>query len=222
MGQVRKTVSLAGHDLLTALTSPAQPRGVLVLAHGRINDLDHPSLIAAAAGAVQAGLGAMRFNFPYRQHGREEPEPLEVLALVHAAAAGYALTRLGLEPERLVMAGKSLGARTAVEAVLSGLPARGLVFLGFPLHPPGRPDQLRDGPLRRLENPVLFIQGEHDQLCDPDLLGGLAAEMAHRPRVAIAPGADHGFGTPDGDHDPQPATLALIKDAVRDFLNSLL
>ncbi|RMG67344.1 MAG: dienelactone hydrolase, partial [Calditrichaeota bacterium] len=117
-------------------------RPILVLAHGAGNDMRHPFFEQIAGGLLDAGIGVVRFNFPYRTAGRKIPDREPVLRkawveVVHLVQRRYA-------PDSLFIGGKSMGGRIAalVAPELAGL--RGLVFLGYPLHPPGKPDQLRD------------------------------------------------------------------------------
>jgi len=211
---------LAGHEVQAALSWPSRPRGVVVLAHGRINDLGHPSLVAAALGAAGAGWACLRFNFPYRQRGEEEPDPFEVLTAVHGAAAEWACGELKPEVRRLVLAGKSLGARTAAAAALKLEPA-GLIFLGFPLHPPRQPERASDRPLHGLSQPLLFVQGERDPLCRLEVLEGLIPGLRSPVSLKVIPQANHSFETPPGA-EPRPwQVLQAIQTAAAGFLGSL-
>ncbi len=212
---------LAGHGVETAGNVPPGAKGVVVIAHGRINDLNHPSLLAAAEGAHQAGWGSLRFNFPYRQRDDAQPDSFSILIEVHAAAAQWALDRLPLDSRRLVLAGKSMGARTAVEAAKSLPQTEGLLFLGYPLHPPDDPGSLRDEPLYGLSLPMGIIQGDSDALCDLKILGQVLARIRPAPALTVSPGADHGFGIPQGDHGPPPRTLEAIQEAARTWLQGL-
>ena len=128
----RGEIELGGWRLAGDLLLPAQPRGGVVLAHGKVNDLDHPSLQAAAQGAARQGWAALRFNFPYRQAGRPEPDPFPVLLRCHRAACAWLAEQLP-QGAPLVPAGKSQGSRTAL-ALGDELPAAGLILLGYPLH----------------------------------------------------------------------------------------
>ena len=212
-------VHLAGHAVATSGFAPPGAKGVVVLAHGRINDLDHPALLAAARGAHQAGWASFRFNFPYRQRGDATPDSFAILTEIHASAADHALAEYGVK--RLVLAGKSLGARTAVEALRNGTRVQGLLFLGYPLHPPEDKTALRDEPLYDLNLPLKIIQGDSDALCDVEILSIILARLAPAPQLTVIPGADHGFGVPGGDHDPPARTLEAIQKAVTAWLDSL-
>ena len=220
-GYDRALLRLAGHGVETAVHLPPRAKGVVVLAHGRINDLDHPALLAAAEGAGLAGWGSFRFNFPYRQRGDAQPDSFTVLTEVHAAAAQRALDGLDPDSGRLVLAGKSLGARTALAAAGRLKQTGGLLFLGYPLHPPDDPGALRDKPLHDLGLPLGIIQGDSDALCDLAILREVLARIRPVPSLTIVPQADHGFGRPKGDHAPPAQTLEIIREAVRTWLESL-
>lgn len=217
----RKLVRLAGHSVETTLHIPPKAKGAMIIAHGRINDLDHPALIAASEGAHAAGWATLCFNFPYRQRGDAQPDPFLILTEVHAAAAEWTLRRPGLNPIRLVLAGKSMGARTALQAAMDGAKAEGLLFLGYPLHLPDDPTSLRDKPLYELSLPLGIIQGDTDALCDLKILQKVLAGISPTPMLTVIPGADHGFGVPLGDHNPPPQTLEAVKKAAFTWLKSL-
>ena len=223
---VRRMIQAAGHAVETALHTPTQPaRGLVVIGHGRINDLDHFSLKAVASGAVQAGWAAIRFNFPYRQRGDQNPDPFEALNAVHLAAAEYGLDQLGRPTRPVVMAGKSLAARTSIEAAKMLIRAEnaGHIFLGYPLHAPDDFDRLRGEPLHRLTKPTLFIQGGSDALCRPDLLDRVRGQMTAPTSLAQLPGLGHGFEPADPEADySQAETADRIRKAVTDFLDGLV
>lgn len=224
----RNMLRLAGHAVEVAVTIPElsapSPRGVIVIGHGRVNDLDHASLKAVAEGAGEVGFAAVRFNFPYRQRGDSEPDSFRILNEVHAGAVDWACSKLG--GRRVVLAGKSLAARTAIEVYKAGRKAAGLLFLGYPLHAPlDSPDEdpakLLDKPLEGINRPVLIIQGQEDALARTDLLRRTAARLEPRPELVLIPGADHGFATPGGDHEPPAKNLAAIQSAAKNWLDRL-
>ncbi len=192
----RGEIELGGWRLAGDLLLPAQPRGGVVLAHGKVNDLDHPSLQAAAQGAARQGWAALRFNFPYRQAGRPEPDPFPVLLRCHRAACAWLAEQLP-QGAPLVPAGKSQGSRTAL-ALGDELPAAGLIILGYPLHS-SRERRLRpQEPLARLRLPLLIIQGQRDPLARPELLGPLLAGLTWPLRFWEVPEGSHGFAVPGG------------------------
>lgn len=150
--------------------------GGVLLAHGAGSDKDHPTLVAIERAL--APLPVHRFDFPYRTKGpRRPPDRAPVLlGSVRAEATGFAV-RLVVPPERLVLGGRSMGGRMCSMAAADGLPAAGLVLLGYPLHPPGRPDRLRTEHLPQLEVPCLFVSGTRDPFAAPDELRAAAATI---------------------------------------------
>ncbi len=168
-------------------------RGALVLAHGAQNDLRHGLLGQLHAAVVAAGFGCLRFNFPYREAGRWPPDAPDVLAATYRAAAETLAARLELAPERLVLGGKSLGARVAAEVAAAGCPARGLLFLGYPLH---SADDVRPkgvDTLLGLHVPMLFLRGTHDPLCQHGALQALTARLSAPFEVHAVAEGDHSF-----------------------------
>lgn len=218
----RLKLDLAGHRVSAALTGAGDARGVMVAAHGRVNDLDHPGLRAACRAAAAQGLACLRFNFPYRErhplptNGGEAVDSFRVLTAVHKAAAEWAKTRIS---ERLILAGKSLGGRTTAYLASSGLTADGVIFLGYPLHAPENPARTREGVLHRITAPLLFIQGEHDALCREDLIRAVVEDLGPRAGLAMIPGVDHGFGQVGDDAAAPARALELIGRAVTEFVS---
>ena len=149
----------------TGRKGPAD-RAVL-LAHGAGADRNAMPLVVTARALAAAGVPSLRFDFPYRAAGRRAPDrpPVLLAAVREAAAALAALTRL--PPDRLVLGGRSMGGRYCSLAVADPedpLPALGLLLLGYPLHPAGKPENLRVDHFPRLKLPVLFVSGDRDAL----------------------------------------------------------
>lgn len=140
----------------------------LVLTHGAGGDRDHHTLLAIADGL--APLPVERINFPYRDQspGRRPPDRApKLLAFLHEAIPAIA-QRLGTDPGRLVLGGRSMGGRMCSMAVAEGLPAAGLVLLSYPLHPPKKPGNLRTAHFDAITVPCLFISGDRDPFGTPD------------------------------------------------------
>ena len=140
----------------------------MVLFHGAGGDRDHHTLMAIAEGL--APLPVERVNFPYRDQspGRRPPDRApKLLAFLHEAIPAIA-HRLGSDPGRLVLGGRSMGGRMCSMAVAEGLPAAGLVLLSYPLHPPGKPDKLRTEHFGAINVPCLFISGDRDPFGSPE------------------------------------------------------
>ncbi len=169
-------------------------RALMVVAHGAGNDKSAPFLQGVAAGLVQAGVSALRFNFPYTDAGRRAPDRQEVLTEAWRCTLAEAVGRAGGRPG--VAAGKSLGGRMAsMLAADEGerFAARAIVFFGYPLHPPGKPERIRDQHLAAATVPMLFIQGTADPFARWDLLEAVVDRLGRRARLHAVVGGDHSF-----------------------------
>ena len=169
----------------------------VILAHGAANDLDHPLLCSVAHGLAEAGSLVLRFNFLYREKGRRTPDRQGVLVHTWQSVYWFLLDHPQYKPNALVTGGKSLGGRVASQVVAEGLvPADGLIFLGYPLHPPGKKEKLRDSHLYRINIPMLFFAGTRDSLCDPGSLRGVLGRLTCYWQLETIEGGDHSFRVP--------------------------
>ena len=134
----------------------------VVLGHGAGGDRSTGMLVDLAETLADSGRQAVLYNFPYSDHGRRAPDPPDVLERTARAVGDFARSSLGAG--KVVLGGKSMGGRIASQAVAKGAPAEGLVFLGYPLHPPGRTRIRRDRHLPDIAAPMLFVQGTRDCL----------------------------------------------------------
>lgn len=216
----RFMINFQGVELQADMLGPETPKGAVVMAHGRNNDLDHPSIIAAAKGACGSGWSALRFNFPYRQQKKDEPDDFSVLTRVHQAAVDFALKRLPDENQRLVMAGKSMGSRTALAAAQYFKP-EGIILLGFPLHSQLNRTDLNTAPLLAQTVPLLIIVGERDPLCRPDLLKQVIDNLSVPVSLEIIPSGNHSFEPHDPDVISPEEVLSRIEKAAAGFMDSL-
>jgi len=175
---------------------PATPRACFVLAHGAGAGMTHPFMVEAAKGLAARGVGTLRYQFPYMERGSKRPDSPEL-----AQSAVRAAT---LEASRLVpgipmfSGGKSFGGRMTSQAqAASPLPGvHGLVFLGFPLHPPGKPSDQRGKHLFSVQIPMLFLQGTRDDLANLELLEPLCKKLGDRATLKLFQNADHSFHVP--------------------------
>lgn len=175
------------------LQAPAAARCCYVLAHGAGAGMAHPFMASVADGLAQRGIATLRYQFPYMERGRRRPDPPAVAqAAVRAAIA--AATQL-LPGVPLFAGGKSFGGRMTSQAqAVAALPGvRGLAFLGFPLHPAGRPADERGRHLLDVHVPMLFLQGDRDALADAALLRALVAQLGAHATLKVFAGADHSF-----------------------------
>jgi len=147
---------------------PRRGAGALLLAPGAGSGRDHPALVAMEAAV--APLPVSRMDFPYRKAGRRAPDRAPVLLAAVRDEAAALVARAGIDADRLALGGRSMGGRMCSMAVAEGLPAAGLVFVSYPLHPPGRADRLRTDHFPALTVPCLFVQGDRDPFGTPDEL----------------------------------------------------
>ena len=171
----------------------------VLLAHGAGAGRNAAPLVATAGALAEAGIASLRFDFPYRAAGRKAPDrPPVLLQAVRDAAADLA-ARTGLPPERLVLGGRSMGGRycsLAVGDAEDPLPALGLLLLGYPLHPAGRPESRRVEHFPRLSVPVLFLSGDRDALAGKPDLEKWAGTIPGPVTFQWLAGADHGYRVP--------------------------
>jgi len=189
-----------------------RPSASLAVAHGAGAGMDHPFIVGFARELSSAGVATLRFNFPYVERGRRSPDPEPALREAWQAAFETAASR----SKGVVLAGgKSLGGRVASMAVAEGMPADGLVFLGYPLHPPGKPERLRDEHLYRIEVPMLFLHGTGDAFARPDLLARVIRKLGARATYEPVEGADHSFRVKGARAGDREIGADLARRAVR-------
>jgi predicted alpha/beta-hydrolase family hydrolase len=178
------------------LFAPPQARGCYVMAHGAGAGMAHPFMERVAAELGERGIATLRYQFPYMEQGGKRPDPPKLAhATVRAAVAAAGKLRPALA---LVAGGKSFGGRMTSQAqAASPLPGvRGLAFLGFPLHPAGRPSDERARHLSDVQVPMLFLQGTRDALADLTLLAPVTQRLGQRASLRLVNDADHSFHVP--------------------------
>jgi uncharacterized protein len=186
-------LSVAGKGPVSGLLLlPREARALLVLGHGAGAGMRHPFMESLASGLGRQGIGTLRYQFPYMESGRGRPDPPALLESTVRAAVEEAGRRSELP---LFAGGKSLGGRMTSNAQsrqpLPGV--RGLVFYGFPLHPPGRPGIQRAAHLDQVSLPLLFLQGTRDDLADLTLITDLCRHLGTRATLHVVDGGDHSF-----------------------------
>ena len=196
------TIDLDGGETVSAvLTGPekagqALPTG-LILAHGAGNDMHNPLIVAVAERLAAEGFAALRFNFLYKEKGRKSPDSQARLEHAWQRAWDAMQTQPHFPVTRIVAVGKSMGGRVASQMAGAGrLPAAALIFLGYPLHAPGKPDRLRDEHLYRIQVPMLFFAGTRDPFCNLDKLDGVLGCLKAPHELEIITDGNHSFGLP--------------------------
>ena len=198
------------------LQAPAQPHACYVFAHGAGAGMTHAFMAAVAQGLSERGIASLRYQFPYMERGSRRPDaPRLAQATVRAAVAEAARELPGLA---LFAGGKSFGGRMTSQAqALSPLPGvRGLVFVGFPLHPAGKPSDERATHLSDIAVPMLFLQGTRDELAQLDLLQPVVSRLGSRATLEVFEHADHSFHVPvrSGRKDAQVMEELLDRTSV--------
>jgi uncharacterized protein len=193
------------------LTKPAQPRACFVFAHGAGAGMTHAFMAAVASGLAERHIATLRYQFPYMEKGSKRPDPPGIAhAAVRAAVAAAAQNCPGLP---LIAGGKSFGARMTSQAqAKTPLPdVAGLAFLGFPLHPAGKPSSDRADHLADVKIPMLFLQGSNDKLAELELLKPVVKKLGAGATLYLVEAADHSFHVParSGRRDAEVMTEVL-------------
>ncbi len=188
-------MSLAA-DFQRPVRGSAPADRAVLLSPGAGADRHAPALVAVADALATAGIPSLRFDFPYRAAGKKAPDRPPVLEATTRDAAVELARRAGLAPERIVLGGRSMGGRIAsmvVAAPDDPLPALGLLLLGYPLHPMGKPERTRDDHFGGITCPVLFVSGTRDSLAPKAALTRSVKKVKGPVTMHWLDTADHGF-----------------------------
>jgi len=191
------TIAIGNAQSVSGLLQiPAGARALYVLAHGAGAGMAHPFMAAVAQGLAERGVATLRYQFPYMERGAKRPDPPKVAQAAVRAAVAEASRRAPELP--LFAGGKSFGGRMSSQAqAAEPLPGvRGVAFLGFPLHAPGKPSGERAAHLFDLRVPMLFLQGSRDDFADIALLRPLVERLGARALLKVFADADHSFHVP--------------------------
>jgi len=203
-----------GGNVSALLSRPAKARRLLVLAHGAGAGMSHPFMEKLAGELACVGVATLRYQFPYMEKQRRVPDsPAILTATVVAAVRAAAEAVPGLA---LLAGGKSMGGRmtslAAAQQPLDGV--RGLVFFGFPLHPPNQPGTKRADHLAKVTVPMLFLQGTRDTLADLSLLRPVCANLGSRATLHVIATADHSFHVLKSSGRSDAAVLRELAETV--------
>jgi predicted alpha/beta-hydrolase family hydrolase len=188
------------------------------MAHGAGAGMAHPFMTAVANALAERGIATLRYQFPYMELGSKRPDAPKLAQATVRAAVTEAARLLPALP--LFAGGKSFGGRMTSQAqAASPLPGvRGLVFLGFPLHPAGRPSDERAAHLFDVQVPMLFLQGTRDQLADLSLLQTLVGKLGTRSTLKLFRDADHSFHVPARSGRKDSEIIAEVSQALADWI----
>jgi uncharacterized protein len=224
----RLVLEIAPSEPISALVYPA-PAGAnvsLILGHGAGAGQNSTFMVNFATALAARGIETITFNFAYTEAGRRVPDRNDRLeAAWRRMIAAHRAGELGTRA-RLAIGGKSMGGRIASQVAAAedegaGDGIAGLVFLGYPLHPPGRPDKLRSAHLPRIRAPMLFVQGSRDTFGTPEELAPVLKTLRAPAELCVIEDGDHSFKVRKAAPLSQPAVLDFILDTVDRWLRAL-
>ena len=204
------------------LLAPPTARACYVLAHGAGAGMGHPFMASVAEGLTVRGVATLRYQFPYMERGSKRPDAPK---LAHAAVRAAVAEMSRLAPDlALIAGGKSFGGRMTSQAqAASPLPGvRGIAFLGFPLHAPGRPTDERGKHLFDVQIPMLFMQGTRDEFADLELLEPLVKQLGASATLRLFPDADHSFHVPARTGRKDADVRAEMLDVLADWIDMII
>jgi uncharacterized protein len=219
----RLTMSVdATSNVSALLLAPNSPRACYVMAHGAGAGMEHAFMSATAHELAAANIATLRFQFPYMERGSKRTDAPPVCHATIRAAVAAAASELPSVP--LIAGGRSFGGRMSSQAQAEHpLPGvRGLVFLGFPLHPAGRPETTRAAHLVKVTIPMLFLQGTRDELATLSLLEPLIEQLRPRATLHLLQDADHSFHVPAKTGRKDPDVRAGALRTMTDWIDTIL
>ena len=216
MALERRQIPIGGGASVSAVIAYPAPRvlspTVVILAHGAGNDMNTPFLSALQEGLAALGYTSVKFNFPYTEAGRRAPDRAPVLEDCYRHVVAAIRNDPGIAAGRLVIGGKSMGGRMASHLAAQGEAVAGLLFLGYPLHPPGKETQLRAAHLPKIHVPMLFFAGTRDPLCRLDLLQSTLKQLRAPVALHVIDGSDHSFAVPKRmQRDPRDVWEEIVR-----------
>jgi hypothetical protein len=211
---------------VTALVYPppeaSRSLATLILAHGAGASQSSAFMVAFARGLARRGCHAVTFNFPYTEQGRRLPDRAPTLEACFRDVIAAVRARPDLASGPLVIGGKSMGGRMASHVAAQGLPGlAGVVALGYPLHPPGRPEQFRAEHLTRIRQPMLIVQGSRDAFGTPEELRAALVPLGATATLQVVEGGDHSFKVPKRGPITQEEVLERVQDEIARWMRRL-
>ena len=212
-------ISTEKGEVSAAWTAPRGAVATVAVAPGAGSGFDAPFLVGFCEALAEGDVASLRFNFPYREQGRRSPDREAVLRSTWLAA--FTETRRRSRKGVPVLAGgKSMGGRYASMCTADGMPADGLVFLGYPLHAPKTPDKIRDAHLYGIEVRMLFLQGTRDPFARPEKLDPVLRELGKRAVLVAIEGGDHSFRVKGETRDDHAIGAALAEPTL-EFIEAM-
>jgi predicted alpha/beta-hydrolase family hydrolase len=211
---------------VSALVYRSEPHpgsATIVLAHGAGAGQQSGFMISFARALSARGVDVVTFNFPYIERQRRIPDRGPVLEACYRSVIASVPGEVPSAHDALFIGGKSMGGRIATQAAAADpdLPIAGIVLLGYPLHPPGRLDQLRDKHLPSVKRPMLFVQGTRDAFGTPSELTPILDGLTPRPTLHPIEGGDHSFKISRKDPSAQEGVYATVQDAIVAWMQTI-
>ena len=197
-------------------------RVTLVLGHGAGADQTSDFMVSFARGAASRGIDAVTFNFLYTERGRRAPDRNDKLESCYRAAIDSAVSHKKLKGNRLLIGGKSMGGRIASQVASAGVESSGLIFLGYPLHPPGKPETRRDAHLSLIRSPMLFVQGERDAFGASDEISRVIERLKLDATLLRVEGGDHSFAVLKSSPLSQEEVFRRAQDEIARWAGALI
>ncbi len=191
----------------------------IVFAHGAANDMDNPLIVFLSQALCETGYLTLRFNFLYKEKGKASPDSQATLVGTWQSVCRFLKVDKRFQTHDIIAAGKSMGGRVASQMAAEGiLPARCLVFLGYPLHAPGKRNRLRDDHFHRIKLPMLFIAGTRDPFADLALLKIVLGRLNSPWELEIIDGGDHSLTLPKTAETTQRKVYERISEKMISWL----
>src|SRR3954463_8689983 len=190
-----------------------------VFAHGAGGNMNDRGVLQTAAALRARGVGVVRFNFLYKEKKSSRPDPMP--RLKETLTAVIARTREEVKPRALIIGGRSMGGRAASMLAADGFECDGLLLLAYPLHPPGKPDQLRDAHLPAIKVPVICFNGTRDPFCTPSLMETVLKRLGTNWAMHWVDGADHSFHVPKSSGKTDSQVMNEIADEAGAWLGKI-
>jgi uncharacterized protein len=214
-------IKVTAQESVTATSYLASPgkrlQVTLVLGHGAGANQTSAFMQDFSRAFAARGIDVLTFNFLYSEQGRPAPDRADKLEACYRAVIEAVRKKLG--DNRLFIGGKSMGGRIASRVAAQGLEGlSGLVFLGYPLHPPGDPEKLRADHLAKIKKPMLFVQGERDPFGTPDELQPIIKKLKPAAKIYAISQGDHSFKVPKRSPVPQEEVYAKAQDVIAAWL----
>jgi predicted alpha/beta-hydrolase family hydrolase len=224
----QRSIDVSGKGAVSAvLSGPDQvgdsKRTGVIMAHGAGNDMNNRLIVTVANELASYGYVTLRFNFPYKEKGRKSPDAASTLIRTWQSAVSCLRHNERFPVDRIVAGGKSMGGRIASQMVAAEqMQVDGLLFLGYPLHAPGRTDKLRDSHLYQIEQPMLFFVGTRDPLCNLSKLHGVLGQLQGNNDLEIIDGGNHSFKLPKASSRSADSVFRQIVERCLSWLDTTL